>query len=65
MAFRFHRNVSKECHAQSDVKIQRIDSDKLSDTEVFKLEYLLFATELFLDSPPGKVRSGDADHIVL
>jgi len=39
---------------KSDIKIKGIDCSWFSDTKVFKLENLLFATEIFLNAPSEK-----------
>lgn len=40
-----------------------MDCLELPHTEVFKVEYLLFCPEIFLNSPSGKVQSGNLYHI--
>ena len=55
--------MCQEGHGDANVEIQSIDCLQLANPEVFKVKYLLFCPEVFLNSPSGKVQSGNLYHI--
>ena len=63
--FGIHGYHCQKSHAHGNIKIKCIDCLKFPYAEVFKLEHLLFAAEIFLNLPSGKIYAGHPDHIFL
>ena len=56
ICFILPRHACQEGHGDANVEIQRIDCLELPRPKVFKVKYLLFCPEAFLNSPSGKVQ---------